>query len=136
MIEPDLLRRAIPNLTEADITKARGILEAYEADLQSGDASTWGELNWQFHSTLLEPARRPLSLGIVQNLNYHSHRYVRLQLMLTHGETRATEEHRLILGYCERKECDAACGLLVEHILHAGRSLVEYIMIRRQTTKK
>jgi len=127
VLEPDLLRRAIPNLTEADFAKADGILAAYEADLENGDGSTWGELNWQFHSTLLERANRPLSLGIIRNLNYHSNRYVRLQLMLTHGETRAIEEHRLILAHCEKRETDAACSMLVEHILHAGRSLVLYI---------
>jgi len=135
VLEPDLLRRAIPNLTEADFAKARGILAAYEADLQNGDVSTWGELNWQFHSTLLERANRPLSLGIIRNLNYHSNRYVRLQLMLTHGETRAIEEHRLILSYCEKRETDAACSMLVEHVLHAGRSLVEYIRSRRPVTE-
>jgi len=127
VLEPDLLRRAIPNLTEADFAKADGILAAYEADLQNGDVSTWGELNWQFHSTLLERANRPLSLGIIRTLNYHSNRYVRLQLTLTHGETRAIEEHRLILAHCEKRETDAACSMLVEHILHAGRSLVLYI---------
>jgi DNA-binding GntR family transcriptional regulator len=132
VLEPDLLRRAIPNLSEADFAKARSDLAAYEADLQSGDVSTWGERNWQFHSTLLEPAHRPLSLGIVQNLNYHSNRYVRLQLMLTHGETRATQEHQLILAHCEKRETDAACSLLIEHILHAGRSLVEYLRTHRR----
>jgi DNA-binding GntR family transcriptional regulator len=131
VLEPDLLRRAIPNLTEADFAKADGILAAYEADLKNGDVSTWGERNWQFHSTLLERANRPLSLGIIRTLNYHSNRYVRLQLMLTHGETRAIEEHRLILAYCEKRDTDAACSMLVEHILHAGRSLVEYIRSRR-----
>jgi DNA-binding GntR family transcriptional regulator len=131
VLEPDLLRRAIPNLTEERIAQARGVLASYEADLQSGDVSTWGERNWQFHSALLEPANRPLTLGIVQNLNYHSNRYVRLQLMLTHGESRARDEHRQILSLCEKRQADAACGLLVEHILYAGRSLVEYIKTRR-----
>lgn len=136
VLEPDLLRRAIPNITEAGFIIARKVLAAYNDDLQSGDVSTWGELNWQFHSTLLEPANRPLSLGIVRTLNYHSNRYVRLQLMLTHGETRAMEEHQQILAHCERRETDAACGLLVEHILHAGRSLVEYIRTRRRSVQE
>jgi DNA-binding GntR family transcriptional regulator len=136
VLEPDLLRRAIPNLTEADFARARGVLAAYEADLQSGDVSTWGELNWQFHSIILAPANRPLSLGIVQNLNYHSNRYVRLQIMLTHGETRAAQEHQLILAYCEKRETDAACSLLIEHILHAGRALVDYLRNHRRSDQE
>lgn len=83
IIEPDLLRRAIPCLTRNDVERARQVLEAYESALVSGDSRQWGTLNWQFHSILYAPARRPRSMTILQNLNQHCDRYIRMQLALT-----------------------------------------------------
>ena len=95
-IEPDLLRRAMPRLTTYQLDQADDVLDRYALALRSGDVSMWGELNWQFHSTLYAPAERVVTMGIVQRLHQQSDRYLRMQLALTHGETRANEEHRAI----------------------------------------
>jgi DNA-binding GntR family transcriptional regulator len=131
VIEADLLRRAFPHLTEAEVGHAERVLDQYETALAEGDVRVWGTLNWQFHSTLYLPARHPISISVVQQLHNHSDRYQRMQLKLTHGETRANREHRAILGAVREREEQHAISLLSSHILGAGRGLVEFLRKQR-----
>lgn len=132
LIEADLLRRAAPHIAEGDLRRAQDALERYEVALASGDKGAWGGLNWQFHSALYLPAAQPLTMGIVQNLHLQSERYQRMQLALTHGETRANEEHRAIVRALREGEAQHAVSLLTSHILGAGRSLLEFLRRERQ----
>lgn len=131
LLETDLLRRSIDQLTAADLDRAEDILDAYETAFREGDVATWGVLNWRFHSTLLGVKDRPLTIGILQNLHNQSDRYTRLQLSLTHGESRAAEEHRAILSAVRDGDVDDACQLLRSHIVDAGRSLVDFLRVHR-----
>ncbi|HEX6938093.1 MAG TPA: GntR family transcriptional regulator [Longimicrobiales bacterium] len=135
LIESDLLRRAIPHLTPADLERADEILGEYEAAFRKGDVAAWGALNWQFHSTLLSAAGRPLTMGVVESLQNQSDRYIRLQLSLTSGQTRANEEHRAIAEAVREREVDRACALLAAHITGAGRSLLEFLREHRAATR-
>ncbi|HEX5437854.1 MAG TPA: GntR family transcriptional regulator [Gemmatimonadaceae bacterium] len=126
-LECDLLRRAVPRLAKEDFQHAAEILDAYDAAFRSRDIATWGDLNWQFHHTLYAAAGRPVTLGVVENLNQHANRYARMQLALTHGESRAQGEHRAILTAARKHNADRACSLLKAHILGAGRSLALFL---------
>jgi DNA-binding GntR family transcriptional regulator len=130
-IEPDLLRRAMPRLTSYQLDQADDVLDHYAVALRSGDVAMWGELNWQFHSTLYAPAERVVTMGIVQRLHQQSDRYLRMQLALTHGETRANEEHRAIAAAARSGDVKRACALMREHIAGAGRSLLVFLGKRR-----
>lgn len=136
LLETDLLRRAVPRLRSEDLDDAAEILDAYEAAFERGDVAEWGALNWEFHSALLEPAGRPFTIGIVQNLQNQSDRYMRMQLALTHGEGRASHEHRAIADAARRGDADHACALLTAHILGAGRALVEFLRVHRASDDK
>jgi DNA-binding GntR family transcriptional regulator len=126
-LEPDLLRRALPRLTSYQLDLADEILDRYADALRATDVSQWGELNWQFHSTLYAPAERPVTLGILQRLHQQSDRYLRMQLALTHGETRANEEHRAIAAAARTGDAKRACQLMYDHIAGAGRSLLAFL---------
>jgi DNA-binding GntR family transcriptional regulator len=130
-IEADLMRRAVPRLTEAVLEDAEAILDAFEAAFTRNDVSAWGALNWRFHATLYAPAERPLTVGIVENLHYHADRYARMQLALTHGEAKANAEHRALLAAARGGHVERACRLLNDHILGAGRALVKFIHEQR-----
>jgi DNA-binding GntR family transcriptional regulator len=130
-IETDLVRRSVPSMTAADFARAEEVLDAYDAAFRRRDIAAWGELNWQLHSTLLAPAQRPLTLGIAERLHRHAERYARMQLALTHGESRASEEHRAIVTAARRHNVDRASQLLGGHILGAGRSLVRFLRAQR-----
>jgi DNA-binding GntR family transcriptional regulator len=131
LLESDVLRRSIPRLRPADLERAAEILDAYEAAFRGGDVATWGVLNWRFHSTLLGAADRPLTMGLLQTLHNQSDRYTRLQLSLTHGETRADEEHRAILKAVREGDIDGACAGLRDHVTGAGHSLVDFLRDHR-----
>jgi len=126
-IEGDLIRRAIPHMTAEDHARAAEILDAYEAALHTGQVTVWGALNWQFHSTLYAPADRGLTMSIVSKLHQHSDRYLRMQLALTHGETRARHEHRAIAAAARKRDGAKASRLLRDHILGAGRALMAFL---------
>lgn len=130
-IEPDLLRRALPRLTDEEIGRAEEILDGYDRALETGDIGNWGELNWQFHSTLYAPADRPVTLGIAQRLHQQADRYLRMQLALTDGGSRAASEHRAIVAAVRQHDATRATRLLTQHITGAGRQLLEFLRDHR-----
>ena len=130
-IETDLLRRAMPHLTTHQLDQADDVLDRYAVALRSGNVARWGELNWQFHASLYAPARRPITMSIVQRLHQQSDRYLRMQLALTHGETRANDEHRAIAAAARAHDTKRACQLVRDHIAGAGRSLLAFLRKRR-----
>jgi len=132
LLEPEILKRSIPQLTKDDFAEADALLRKYVSELRRDDhVSGWGRLNWQFHSTLYARANQPRFMAIIRNVNNSGERYTRLQLYLTHGIKRANEEHHQILELCRRRDVDAACKLLREHIENAGHSLKQVLHERR-----
>src|SRR5579864_3420756 len=136
LLEPEVLKQSIPLLTEEDFSEAEAVLREYVSELRRPDhLSAWGRLNWQFHSILYSRANQPRFLAIIRNVNNSGERYTRLQLYLTHGVKRANEEHHQILEFCRQRDITAACGLLREHILHAGHSLKEVLEQKRKESQ-
>ena len=124
LLEPEVLKLSIPHLRKEDFAEADAVLREYVNELRREEhVSTWGRLNWQFHSILYSRANQPRFMAIIRNVNNSGERYTRLQLYLTHGVKRANEEHHQILELCRSANIAAACDLLREHILHAGDSL-------------
>jgi DNA-binding GntR family transcriptional regulator len=134
-IESDLVRRAVLLTTEEHVSRAKEILKAYEAAFRSAEVTEWGKLNWEFHSTLYAPADRPFTMAIIQRLHQQSDRYLRMQLVLTHGEMRAIDEHRAILSAVAAQDVKLACSLMRQHILGAGRQLVRFVSAERQASE-
>jgi DNA-binding GntR family transcriptional regulator len=126
-LESDVLRRAVPLMTTDDDARARVILDAYEAALASGEVARWGDLNWQFHSALYAPSKRHYTLNLLGKLHQHAERYLRMQLALTHGESRARNEHRAIAVAARKRDAQKAAQLMRDHILDAGKTLVTFL---------
>jgi DNA-binding GntR family transcriptional regulator len=134
LVESELIKEAVPLLTPENLANADTILDAYEAAFERRDIAEWGALNWRFHSTLLSAANRPLTMGLLHKLHHQSDRYTRMQLALTHGEDRATGEHREIAEAARTGRADYASELLRKHIVDAGRSLTEFLRVHRDET--
>jgi DNA-binding GntR family transcriptional regulator len=131
MLESELIRRAIPKLTQEDLGRADAILDAYEAAFARRDVAEWGALNWRFHSTLLSAADRPLTLGVLNTLHNQSDRYMRMQLALTHGQDRASGEHRAIAAAARAGDVEGASALLRMHVVSAGDALIAFLRVHR-----
>ena len=132
-LECDLLRRAIPRLTEEHLECADEVLDGYEHAFREGDVGAWGEFNRRFHAALYAAADRPVTAGIVQRLHQQSDRYSRIQLVITGGQSRAAEEHQAILDAVRERDVRGATTLMKRHILGAGRALVDCLQAERST---
>jgi DNA-binding GntR family transcriptional regulator len=108
LIEPDLIRRAVPHMGPDDLREAEATLAGYKAALEQRDVGAWGRLNTRFHLALYRPARRPRSFALAQTLLDQTDRYTRMQLLLTEGQLRAQQEHEGLLTACRRGEFERA----------------------------
>jgi len=137
LLEPEVLKRSIPHLTEEDFSQAEAILKTFVNELRRDDhISGWGRLNWEFHSALYSKANQPRFMATIRNINNNGERYTRLQLYLTHGIKRANEEHHRLLELCRERDVTAACKLLREHIEYARQSLKQMLLERRESTEQ
>ena len=136
VLECEVLKLSIPNLTDADFRKAEGMLDTFEKSLEAEeDVQAWGHLNSDFHGILYSRANRPHFMSIIRMVNNNGDRYTRLQLYLTRAFERAKVEHRQLLQFCRERNVAAACDLLDRHIHQAGTMLKEFLREHRQDSK-
>ena len=119
LIEPYLLTRAIPNMTEADFDAAQRII--FEMD--NVDLARWSEENWRFHAALYAPANRPAIMRTLERIHETFDRFLRMQITLTDGRWRAHEDHQRIMDACRGRQVEVAAALLKQHITTAGTAL-------------
>jgi DNA-binding GntR family transcriptional regulator len=131
LLESDLARKAVQQMTPEVLERAESILEAYDTAFEEGDVAAWGALNWEFHATLLAAAGRSFTMGVLSTLHNQSDRYMRMQLALTHGERRASGEHRAILQAARQGDADGAAAQFAAHVLGAGASLSDFLRVHR-----
>lgn len=132
VLESYMLRKAIPNITDADLQRAEDILVQYEESLEhDSEMKSWGRWNWSFHSALYCPANRAVMMSFLKTLNMQCDRYTRLHLVVTRDLHRAGKAHRELLDVCRRRNPDAAAEALWKQIMDAGVYLQELIQSRR-----
>ncbi len=124
LLEPELIRHAIPKMTDADLAKAEAILDNFAAGLDMADVRHWGELNVSYHMALYEPSGRRRTLEIVRGLLVNTDRYTRLVLTLDDGPNDAKDDHSSLLNYCRRGNVSQAVALTRDHIDRASSNLL------------
>ncbi|HEY8610748.1 MAG TPA: GntR family transcriptional regulator [Roseomonas sp.] len=127
LLEPDLIRRAVPRLAESDLAEAARILADYSAAIDRADLNAWGELNTEYHLALYRPARRMQTLALVRTLLANTDRYTRLQLALAGGTERAKAEHAELLEICRHGAAEEAARFTRRHVLEVKRDLLRLI---------
>ncbi|MEM8876658.1 MAG: GntR family transcriptional regulator [Pseudomonadota bacterium] len=124
LIEPEIIRRSVPLMTEKGLRRARRFCEDFS---NSNDPMTWGDLNRDFHSELYAASRLKYHLDVVDNAMDRVDRYLRAQLVLSDGMERASREHLGMLEACEKRDADLAAARTAEHIRGAKESLLEHL---------
>jgi DNA-binding GntR family transcriptional regulator len=130
-LETTALRRAIPQLTIANLGQAEKILNAID---QEQDVARWSDLNWEFHATLYAPAGLPRVMGWVERLHIHVARYLVIYLAGMDYQTASQEEHRKILKACRYGDVEAATEQLGHHLQSASDHLVSFLEQRESVT--
>lgn len=128
MLEPDLIRRAVPRLQQGDFLRAEQILVEYAEAIRVGDLDAWGELNTEYHLALYRAADRHQTLDLVRMLLANTDRYTRVQLAMSEGATaRAKAEHAALLDLCRSGDADGAAQLTLEHVLAVRHDLLRLL---------
>lgn len=131
LLECDVLRRAVPRMTEVDLQRSGAILAQLEDAYKKHDVATWGSLNFAFHESLYAPSGRVQSLNVIRTLNMQTDRYIRMQLLISKSITRAEDDHRKLLRLCRRRDTETIVAFLEQHILQAREDLLEIVKERR-----
>jgi DNA-binding GntR family transcriptional regulator len=127
LLEPELIRAAIPKMTTADLEQAEAVLASYNVDIDNADIPSWGEHNTRFHMALYSPSQRRKTIEIVRGLLVNTDRYTRLVLTLGTGVEQAKEDHGGLLELCRKKAVNQAAALAHDHIQRAHADLLELL---------
>lgn len=133
LLEPLLLKKSVPKLTQADFAELDAILADYGKELHTQHSTRWGELNTKLHNVLMSRADQPRTSAIVAGLLQQTDRYTRLQLSLSADSCRrAEEEHSELVRLCRIGDVRGAAALLKRHIEHACEELEQFVSSRRR----
>lgn len=133
LIECDLLRQSIPKMGADAIKIAFEGCADFDKVVEGGcELEGWGALNWKIHSALYASSGCKQGIQIAQNLHNQADRYLRLQLLLTAGESRASSDHHQLVELSRAGDTDEAVRVLYCHIYDAGEDLVNFLMRKRQ----
>lgn len=128
LLEPELIRHAIPQMTQEDFDRAEAIQRDFDLAMADGDIHRWGELNRLYHLALYAPAKRTRTLEIVRGLLVNADRYTRLVLTATEDGTRsAKQDHDNLLELCRRGQINQAVALTRDHIVNIGNDLLRVL---------
>ena len=128
MLEPDLIRRAVPQLQPSDFTRAEIILADYATAIANGDLDAWGELNTEYHLSLYQAAGRNQTFELVRVLLANTDRYTRVQLARSNGATtRAKREHAALLELCRAGDAEGAARLTLDHVMAVRHDLLQLL---------
>jgi DNA-binding GntR family transcriptional regulator len=135
MLEPELIRQAIPKMTEADFATAETLLAEFDRAIAANDVNHWGELNRRYHLALYAASGRSRTLEIVRGLLINSDRHTRA--LLTWGEafSKALNEHSGLLEFCRKGQVNQAVALMRDHIQSNGEQLLTLLDEKSQGHK-
>lgn len=128
LLESRVVALAVPRMAAATLAEARACCAAFADETES---SQWGALNRRFHYALYRDSGRPYHLQVIDAALDRVDRYLRAQLTLTDGMSRARREHQGIFEACAAGDAARAAELTRAHILGASASLVEFLERRR-----
>lgn len=114
-LEPKAAAAGAVAANSEDRRIAANALAALEAEVDAGGSNA-GKLNREFHQSLLQPARRPMTQETILRLHMLAERYVNLHLKPEGRGARAEQEHREIYTAWSRRAASDVERLLDLHI--------------------
>lgn len=115
------IRFAIPNIVEADITKASDVLASYDHE---DEPEGWSEINWRFHKALYAPCDRPRLLALIESNFSYVDRLSRMRISRRSGKDLPLEEHYLIFEAWRDGDIDRAERVLRDHLVATQKMLM------------
>lgn len=137
MLERDLMERAVPRTTAADLARSEELLHRVEAVYAEGDAHARGALNTEFHRSLYLPARREQTLALLASISLVTERSIRLyHTLIDAAAARARADHAEILEHVRAGRAREAGEAIERHVQFTRRTLMEALEARRAATER
>lgn len=119
-LECRALELAVPNMAISDLRKADRLLEEYDHAMKDNE---WSDLNMKFHECLYAPANRPRLLKMINSVQDHMGRMLRLKVSEIAGHERSHNEHALIVKACKEGNTRLAVKILRQHIENTQKEI-------------
>ena len=110
------IRLAVPRFTTDDIQSLRALHRQMTALAERGDIEGFFQANGAFHALIMERSGNDRLRATYRQLMNEMRRYRMRSLSLRGGIERSLTEHAAIIDAVERRDTQAAVGLLSEHI--------------------
>ena len=117
------IRRAIPDLSNAQIDRA----EAIQKQSEGAGGEEFGALNAAFHMMLYRAAPQPRLLAHVAMLGNAADRYRSMTRAAPSFREKSDHEHYELLAACRRRDTEAAVDCLTRHIGDARDALAPLV---------
>lgn len=124
LIEGDLIARAVPQMTPADLERIE--IAATIAERESS-ARGWSDADHNFHKALYVPAARPRQLELALSLRRAIERYSVAHERLPERRADWLGDHAALVEASRNGDAEAARDLLCGHIERAGSFLIEQV---------
>lgn len=121
-LETGVMKLAFNQISNALIQEEEKRLDMMEKE---NDPVKWRDLNTLFHSTLYEPADRPMTNDMIIKLHHQVDRYIRNHLSSMRKESE--EQHRQILEGVKAHDLEATVKALESHLLNTSKDLQAYM---------
>ena len=125
-LETGVMKIAFNQISNALIQEEERRLAEMERE---DDPIKWRDLNALFHTSLYEPADRPMTIDMIIKLHHQVDRYIRNHLSSMRKESE--EQHREILESVKAHDLPATIRALESHLLNTSKDLQSYM--RHQT---
>jgi DNA-binding GntR family transcriptional regulator len=132
LIEPKLLLKSAPKLTESDFEALHEILREFSEELRTDHVGRWGELNFALHSALYQRADSPRMMAVATQLLQGADRLTRIELAITDRRPQSEAQHQDLVDLCERGDFRTAATLLKDHILGGRGALLKELRARQR----
>ena len=136
LLETRLFKDSIPRLNASDFAALDDIQRRFALAIKEVNLTQWGKLNTQLHTMLYARAELPHTATIVAGLLQKSDRYTRVQLSSSAARKRAEKEHASLIEAVKKKNVNAACELLMQHIETVRADLLALLAKKTKTSPR
>ena len=114
VLEPILIRRSFPLVTEDGLTEAESLIARMAA---TADMTEWSQMNRDFHAIFWQSHRETRLFRMAESLQDAAMPYVAMSLYGRGDEiARSDTDHRAILAAYRRQDCEGAVSLNQRHL--------------------
>ncbi len=124
LLEVGALRSALPHITNADLARARELLELFSNEK---DPTKGAELNLRLHFSLYDPCNNQTLLALIDQMHANVDRYVTpfFGKEEVSAELYTIDEHSQIISACESKDTELATAILRTHLQRTKNLLLK-----------